>query len=193
MEELRNRLQTTQLNPSTVSLGLGIIVVFIVGLLVFTYFSRVSREGSQPIDLEKIKKELEATKPKGVEYVVGEGDSLSLLSEKYYGDMMAWEKIYNANKDTVGNDPNLLYVGVKLLIPDAEPKQATGGPSMLKLEDQTAVPSTYTVLENDDLCKLGERFYGACEKGWDIYEWNKADIVNPHLIYPGQIFTLQPK
>ncbi|MDP3724080.1 MAG: LysM peptidoglycan-binding domain-containing protein [bacterium] len=193
LEELRNRIQTTKLNPSTVSLGLGVIVVFIVGLLVYTYFSRVNREGSQPIDLEKVRQEFEAAKPKGVEYVVGEGDSLSLLAEKYYGDMMAWEKIYNANKDSVGDDPNLLYVGVKLLIPDAKPEQATGGPSILKLEGQPAIPEKYTVQQDDDLCRLGVQFYSACERGWDIYAWNKDQIADPNLIYPGQIFTLQSK
>lgn len=178
------------------SLGLGILVVFVVGLLVYTYFSRVNRDGSQPIDLEKVRQELEAAKPRGVEYVVGSGDSLSLLSGKYYGDIMAWEKIYNANKEVIGDDPNLLAVGTKLNIPDVEPQQATGGPSVLKLEQTpetgvSGIPSAYTVQESDDLCKLGAQFFGTCEKGWDIYEWNKSQIANPHLIYPGQVFTFK--
>jgi len=50
------------------------------------------------------------------EYVVQLGDTLSKLSERYYNAVNKWEKIYDANRETVRN-PNYIYVGMKLVIP----------------------------------------------------------------------------
>lgn len=51
------------------------------------------------------------------EHVVVSGESLSKLALNYYGDMFAWEKIWNANK-TLITDPNLIDIGMKLVIPE---------------------------------------------------------------------------
>jgi len=51
------------------------------------------------------------------EHIVTSGESLSKLALNYYGDMFAWEKIWNANK-TVIEDPNLIDIGMKLVIPE---------------------------------------------------------------------------
>jgi NitT/TauT family transport system substrate-binding protein len=50
------------------------------------------------------------------EYTVAPGDTLSYLALKYYGDQYKWEKIYEANKQTM-RDPHSLYVGQKITIP----------------------------------------------------------------------------
>ncbi len=52
----------------------------------------------------------------GNHYVVKKGDSLSRIALKAYGDMFAWKKIYEANKDKVQN-PVLIYEGQTLTIP----------------------------------------------------------------------------
>ena len=44
------------------------------------------------------------------------GDTISYLALKYYGDQYKWEKIYEANKQTM-RDPHSLYVGQKITIP----------------------------------------------------------------------------
>ena len=46
------------------------------------------------------------------------GDTLSKLSEKYYKDLKLWQLLYEVNKGQIGNDPNLLKVGLWLCIPD---------------------------------------------------------------------------
>ena len=48
-----------------------------------------------------------------VYHVVVEGDTLSLLAKKYN---VNWEKIYELNKDIIGDDPNQIYPGQNLLI-----------------------------------------------------------------------------
>jgi ABC-type nitrate/sulfonate/bicarbonate transport system substrate-binding protein/LysM repeat protein len=50
------------------------------------------------------------------EYTVKGGDTLSRLSERFYNSGDKWERIYEANKDTVKN-PNYIYIGQKLIIP----------------------------------------------------------------------------
>lgn len=46
-------------------------------------------------------------------YVVQKGDSLSSIANKYN---MNWQDLYNQNRDIIGNNPNLIYPGQKLLI-----------------------------------------------------------------------------
>jgi len=52
---------------------------------------------------------------KVTEYVVKEGDSLSKIALRAYGDMFAWNKIWQANRDLISN-PNLIEVGMSLKI-----------------------------------------------------------------------------
>ena len=47
-------------------------------------------------------------------YVVQSGDSLSKIATKYPG--MTWQKIFDANKDTIKN-PDLIHPGQKIRIP----------------------------------------------------------------------------
>lgn len=55
-------------------------------------------------------------KPAGKEkhYVVKKGDCLWDIAEKQLGDGMRWSAIYEANKALIGDDPDLLYVGIEL-------------------------------------------------------------------------------
>lgn len=46
-------------------------------------------------------------------YIVQKGDTLSSIAKKYG---VKWEDIYNLNKATIGNNPNLIIPGQKLLI-----------------------------------------------------------------------------
>lgn len=53
-------------------------------------------------------------------YTVVSGDSLSTISQKFYGNMdpANVNKIYQSNRTTIGSNPNLLFPGQKLYIPD---------------------------------------------------------------------------
>jgi nucleoid-associated protein YgaU len=55
--------------------------------------------------------------PPGVRiHTVVAGDSLSRLSQRYYGTANRWQEIYNANADKLG--PNgVLRIGTELRIP----------------------------------------------------------------------------
>lgn len=73
-------------------------------------------------------------------YTVEAGDFLSAIAQKFYGDgsEVAWRKIYEANKATIGPNPTQLEVGMVLVIP---PFDDGGGSSdvvnqVLKLVNQ---------------------------------------------------------
>ena len=50
------------------------------------------------------------------EYTVEAGDTLSFIARKYYGTLLKWEKIYQANKSTMKH-PDYIYVGQKIILP----------------------------------------------------------------------------
>ncbi len=58
------------------------------------------------------------TAPKTTTYTVKEGDTLWAIAKKYLGKGENYTKIYEANKDKI-SDPNLIYVGQVLTIPQA--------------------------------------------------------------------------
>lgn len=53
----------------------------------------------------------------GGTYTVGSGDVLGTISQKVYGTATKWRKIYDANRDVIGGDPNQLKPGMVLRIP----------------------------------------------------------------------------
>ena len=56
-------------------------------------------------------------------YLVGEGENLRLIALRLYGDSDRWTEIYDANKDLIGEDPNNLWVGLSLTVPQEEPQE----------------------------------------------------------------------
>ena len=61
--------------------------------------------------------------PAATEYEIRSGDSLSAIAKRFYGDATQWRKIYDANRDVLGDDPDKIYPGQKITIPNA-----AGGP-----------------------------------------------------------------
>ncbi len=49
-------------------------------------------------------------------YTVVSGDYLGKIARKVYGDPNQWQKIYNANKSIIGDNPNIVYPGQVYII-----------------------------------------------------------------------------
>ena len=49
-------------------------------------------------------------------HVVQKGDTLSKIAKEYYGDMMLYKQIFEANRDIL-DDPNMIKPGQRLRIP----------------------------------------------------------------------------
>lgn len=46
-------------------------------------------------------------------------DSLASIAQEYYGQQSLWQLIYEANREAIGDNPNVIPVGVELVIPPA--------------------------------------------------------------------------
>ncbi len=97
-------------------------------------------------------------------YVTQAGDNLSTIAEQFYGDASLWKKIYEANKQTIGKNPDLIQAGWTLAIPDADAGAAA---------DQI-----YLTQSGDTLTSVAELFYGDGTQWKKIYEANKK-VVGP--------------
>ena len=53
-------------------------------------------------------------------YTVQDGDTLPAIANQVYGDANQWTAIYQANRSTIGDDPNLIHPGMPLSIPAKE-------------------------------------------------------------------------
>ena len=61
----------------------------------------------------------------GSTYIVQPGDTLSGIAQQAYGDgsEASWRRIYTANQQVIGPNPNLLYPGTALYIPSLSPSK----------------------------------------------------------------------
>lgn len=50
-------------------------------------------------------------------YIVKSGDTLSDIAQIEMGDAKRWPELYEANKDAVGKNPDLIHPGLELRIP----------------------------------------------------------------------------
>ena len=77
----------------------------------------VEIEGVTSIDHSGLAVELPET------YLVRAGENLRHIALRLFGDADRWTEIYDANQDLIGEDPNNLWVGLSLTVPQAEETQ----------------------------------------------------------------------
>ena len=95
----------------------------------------------------------------GNNYAVEAGDTLWSIAQQAYSNGGYWQQIYDANKGTIGSDPNTLTVGTVLYIPQVQ-----------------GYTPTYTVKAGDTLWSIAQHFYGNGEEWQKIYAANKQVI-----------------
>lgn len=108
----------------------------------------------------------------GTNYTVQLGDTLSGIAQQAYGNANLWPKIYEANKQVIGPNPDIIHPGQVLFIP--------------------ILPGTkYTVQPGDTLSGIAQQAYGDANLWPKIYEANKQIIgPNPDIIHPGQVLHI---
>jgi len=78
-------------------------------------FSNV-RSGSSTSAPDTRDEPMVPVEPAATRYTVRQGDTLSAIAKREYGDAGAWRRIYEANRDQIDN-PDLIHPGQELTIP----------------------------------------------------------------------------
>lgn len=113
----------------------------------------------------------------GTNYTVQSGDNLTLIAQRAYGNGANWPKIYTANKQVIGPNPNVLRIGEVLAIPTLSP---TAG-------------AIYIVQPGDSLSLIAQRAYHDGNQWPLIYNANRQVIgSNPDLLQPGEVLHIPP-
>lgn len=209
-------MEDEPISESYISIGLGLLVVVVVGILLYNYLTQRSQQTQKPDESPEISQEATSTAKPGGVYKVAEGDTLWSISEKSYGTGYNWPDIAEANNLS---NSDQLEAGMELKIPEvtpvANPEASTMAvatpeatptveaspanvpsalPSTGTTKQETVAPAnpitgnSYTVAEGDTLWDIACRAYGDCYAWVRIAEVNK--LINPNLIHPGNVMTL---
>lgn len=131
-----------------------------------------------------------------VVHKVASNDSLIKLSRQYYGDETKWKIIFEANKDKIQN-PDLLYTGLELVIPDIkasekkeEVRHYEGLSGQQPAKKLFKTPEKHTVSPGETLYSLARKYYGDASKWVRIYDANEDNIMDKRLLEVGQTLII---
>ena len=124
------------------------------------------------------------------QYRVEDGDTLSNIALRWFGDAQKWDLIVAVNP---GLDADALRLGQMLKLPErtaTRPQRALASP-MPTLEAPTTTATTYTVRPDDSLSTIAKQHYGKASKWALIYEANRSAIgPDPDVLQEGMKLTL---
>jgi LysM repeat protein len=93
-------------------------------------------------------------------YTVRPGDTLSVISQRFYGTASKWNWIYQANRSKISN-PNSIYVGERLTIPNHAPVATAYSPKHAKQPVTTTLASSTSKLSGNLSCSGLEALWEA--------------------------------
>lgn len=208
LANLRTKLSEFKIDQSAVSLALGAIVVVVIGVLVFNYFSKLNRPINPiPINTPETSSLKSNNSNIPAKHTVEAGETLGTIAEKYYGTSELWTKLCEANSDILKKNCDLLEPGVELTIlpkdvaansasplplPSPKAVSATLSPTIMPSTGIASAASqvdTYTIVRGDTLCGILTRFSGSCTNVENIARCN--NIANPNLIHADNILKLR--
>lgn len=159
-------------------------------------------EAAQPVQLEpqpQIAQHEPAapTRQRSRTYRVKEGDTLTRIAEKMYGENQGhlYTRIYQANRNQLA-DASSITVGQVLTIPDtAAPRRAAGGTRQVDLEGlrqfvrepRTITRRVYVVQSGDNLTRIARKVLrdGSSDAVHRLFEANKDKLDDPDSIVVG--------
>jgi LysM repeat protein len=127
-----------------------------------------------------------AHSPQTVTYVVQPGDTLASIGRQF---CTTWQEIYNLNRATIGPNPNAVWPGMVLQVPN----ECGGQPSSCSAVDHGPTQhargviqgNVYTVAFGDTVFSVSRRF------GLTVDQLAAANgLTNPNRIYGGQTLII---
>lgn len=208
---IKNILKAFKMNEDRFSTLLGVIVVFLVGLMMFNYFKSANLsiwkgsifENGATTTADEEKTDITSQKPDT--YKVVKGDVLWRIAENHYKSGYNYVDIIKENNLPADGR---IEVGMELKLPKVEAKKITAKEAVAeKTKDPkkvevvvTPTPAktagtidldTYTTQKGDSLWTISVRAYGDGFKWTKIYWENKAVIgKNPNMLFSGVKLSL---
>lgn len=206
---IKNILKAFKMNEDRFSTLLGIIVVFLVGMMMFNYFKSANLnmwKGSifnGGATTTAVEENTDSAMQKADTYKVVKGDDLWHIAERHYKSGYNYVDIIKENNLPANGR---IEIGMELKLPKVEAKKLTAKesvavkPAEKKVEvkaiaEVTPTPAktagtidldTYTTQKGDSLWSISVRAYGDGFKWTKIYWENKAVIgKNPNMLYSG--------
>lgn len=128
------------------------------------------------------------------EYYVQDGDSLTNLAKRKYGDGELWYVLLNANPEIKFRPDFKLELDEVIILPAENEIDV----SIPKSVFPKTLPADYVVVPGDSLTFIALKCYGDKEKWKIIYEANKdtlstAVLADPRRLFAGQVLKLPKK
>lgn len=206
---IKNILKAFKMNEDKFSTLLGVIVVFLVGMMMFNYFKSANLsmwKGSifdSGATTTATEEKTDTTNQNVDTYKVVKGDDLWHISERHYKSGYNYVDIIKENKLPASGR---IEVGMELKLPKVEPKKMTVKEPVAdkstekKVEVKAVVEATptpaktagtidldtYATQKGDSLWTISVRAYGDGFRWTKIYWENKAVIgKNPNMLFSG--------
>ncbi len=129
-----------------------------------------------------------------VYYKVQSNDNLFKIAKKHYGDGQEWNRIFEANRDSMP-DSNSLFVGQELLIPDITAEVETNEVVLRPVSGRrdngsSSDVDTHTVQAGDTLYHIAEKYYDDPTEWTTILEANEDTIEDEGSLIRGQVLVI---
>lgn len=124
-------------------------------------------------------------------YVVRDGDDLTGIATRIYGNPAAADVIWSVNRDRL-TDPSLLPIGMELRIPPAwsVPTARSSAAAGAPLIEPVRRPGSVRVGPGETLETLAQRFYGDRTMATRLWEANRDRLRSPALVTAGMELRL---
>ena len=161
------------------------LTIFILGYFLITAFFYKNK--AQIVkEMQKSEQLKTSAEKKQKTYVTKTGDYLWKIAEENYG---SGYNAYDIAKINNIENPNIIYSGVTLKLPDVAPKSPTQGEIASAMTNRvTLTDAQYTVKSGDYLWKIALEAYG------DGYAWTRIakanNLQNPDIIHPGTLLNI---
>ncbi len=167
---------------SYTSLFLGAVVVLVAVVLVFSFLKSKNLLKNTGSSSTTVTNEQSNKLPRT--YVVKAGEDLWNISQAVYGSGYNWVDVAKANKLS---NPNVLYVGTKLTLPNVKTREITKVQNSM-MDSSTIKGTSYKVVKGDYLWTIAVRAYGDGYKWVDVAKANK--LSNPDVIHAGNTLRI---
>ena len=119
-------------------------------------------------------------------YYVRRGECLSTIAAQIYGDSSCWNKIYVANKEIIGDDPNYLPAHIYLELPEVPEKGMTWEELFEKAGQEYEFDVFDSYIEDGISYQIEECYYRRNTEDEKYGKWEeqagKYDICYPQFI-----------